>query len=200
MQALSLSDKRLILGSLHLIIPPLNKTFFPSGATACPCSQCGLTHRTPSGLRLLPVCTPSRNGVMRASTAAAFLPSSPLEKSFSPQFLRSPSQALTRTHCSPLKISPSSWWDGRGLNSFMSSLNPGWIQADYKKKYRCQGSWNEGSGFPAQRICSSDHLDFVTQAVSICHLLDAPISFLRLIPSGYSLWFLFLHCRNCTAL
>ena len=77
--------------------------------------------------------------------------------------------------------------DRRGPESFAGSLNPGWIQEDSKKS-RFQGSWNEGPTFPAQCICSSGHLDSLTLAVSICHLLDAPISFLRLIPSGYSLF------------
>lgn len=56
--------------------------------------------------------------------------------------------------------------DRRGPKGFVGSLNPGWIQADCKMKYRCQGSWHEGPASPAQHICSSDHLGFLTQAVS----------------------------------
>ena len=124
-------SKSLIFDSLHLILLPPSNTVssFRGNCSLCQhqawlqhisvsgvCSECGLIHRRPSNLRLLPVCTPSRKSVMRASTAATFLPSSPPEKAFSPPFLRSPPQAVTRIHDSPLKISPSSWcrlWEGQ---------------------------------------------------------------------------------------
>lgn len=57
---------------------------------------------------------------------------------------------------------------------------------------------NEDSAFPEEDICITDYLDFLTQAVSSCQLLDTPVSFLRLILSGYSLQFLFLYCRKDT--
>lgn len=112
-----------------IVLPPSNTVFsFGAAASICQhqawvqqvcvsgvCSECYLTHRTPSNLRLLPFCTPSRKDMMKASTAATFLPSSPSVKAFSPLFLRSLPQAVTKIHDSPLKIYRSSQcrlWEG----------------------------------------------------------------------------------------
>lgn len=72
-------------------------------------------------------CTLSREGVMRARTAATFLPFSTPEKAFSLPFLRL-LQAVTRTHDCPLKFPPSSWcrlWEGqKGTRGFCGQSEP----------------------------------------------------------------------------
>lgn len=170
-------------------------SFYQSQAWLQECgvfSECGLIHQTPSNLRLLTVCTPSSKGAMRPSTAATFLPFSTPEKACSPPFLRL-LQAVTRTHDCPLKsLHPPGAGcrrDRRGPEGFLGSLSLGWIQAECKMKGRYQGSWHEGPASSAHHICSSYHLDFLTQAVSSAtcfmpqflfwgwsHLLLAPFS------------------------
>lgn len=134
------------------------------------CSECGLIHRTPSNLRLLTVCTPSRKGVMRASTATTFfLFLLLLRRLFLPPFwgyFKQSQRPMTVLWRSPHPSGAGCGKDRRGLEEFVGSLSPGWIQADCKTKSRCQGSWHEGPASLAQHICSSDHLDFLTQAVS----------------------------------
>lgn len=105
-------------------------------------------------------------------------------------FLRSPPQAVTRNHDSPLKVSVIVW-------------RSAWTQTEFRQTTR-RNTDARGPGMEAQPFQHSVFAALTIwtflQTVSICHLLDAPVSFLMLIPSGYSSWFLFLNCSNSTAL
>lgn len=208
MQTLSLSNKSLNMGHFPPCPPAFKqKHFFLQGScnfyqnqawlqkvSLCGvCSECGLIHTTPEtlteNLRLLTGCIPSRKGVMRASTAAAFLLVSTPEKAFSPPFLRL-LQAVTRTHDCLSKVSPSFWcrlWEGqKGTRGFCGQSEPRLNSGRLQDEIQVPGILAWRSSLPGTAYLQLWPSGLSYTGSFICHLLHAPVSFLRLVPSGFS--------------
>lgn len=179
MQTVSFSNKSLVWDTFHLVSLPSSRSVFSFRGTAV---SIRVRHESRKFLYVVSAlsvvwstghlqiwdCSLSALRAGRLSWGPALQQPSflflPLRRLFLPLY-----EVTSSSHKDPwlsFEGLPSCGRDWREPGDFSGSLSPGWIQADCRMKCRCQGSWHEGPASPAQHICSSDHLDFLTQAVS----------------------------------